>query len=90
MLERLNGIFAFAIWDRCKQRLFLARESMGIKPLYHAETPRGFLFASEMKALLADKSACRASGAFSRRRSIEAFAALPVKRLGEQNLGSLG
>lgn len=49
--ERLNGIFAFAIWDKSKRRLFLARDHMGIKPLYYSRTRDAFLFASEMKAL---------------------------------------
>ncbi|SEF03282.1 asparagine synthase (glutamine-hydrolysing) [Rhizobiales bacterium GAS188] len=52
ILERLNGIFAFAIYDCRSNELFLARDQMGIKPLYYAETPDGFVFASEIKALL--------------------------------------
>jgi asparagine synthase (glutamine-hydrolysing) len=68
MVEKLNGIFAFAIHDsRSVGRaegieqgdLFLARDHMGVKPLYFAETPRGFLFGSEMKALLRDRSLAR-------------------------------
>lgn len=52
MLQRLNGIFALAIWDRRQQSLLVARDALGVKPLYYAETPQGFVFASEIKALL--------------------------------------
>lgn len=52
-LDRLNGMFAFAIWDRQEQELVLARDRYGIKPLYYAELPGVFLFGSEVKAMLA-------------------------------------
>src|SRR5687768_562408 len=52
-VEQLEGMFAFAIWDRHKRQLLLARDRLGIKPLYYAITDRHLLFASEIKAILA-------------------------------------
>ena len=52
-VQHLHGMFAFAIWDKAKSRLFLARDRMGIKPLYYSQTESGFRFASNMQALLA-------------------------------------
>lgn len=53
MLPRLRGMFSLAIWDRQTRSVFLARDPYGIKPLYMARCERGWLFASQVKALLA-------------------------------------
>ena len=52
MLSQLNGIFAFALWDSRKQSLLIARDALGVKPLYYTTLNGRFAFASELKALL--------------------------------------
>lgn len=51
-LEKLNGIFAFAVWEKNAKQLFLARDRIGVKPLFYALHQGGLLFASEMKTIL--------------------------------------
>src|SRR6185369_9201069 len=54
-VDRFNGMFAFAIWSVSDSKLFLARDPLGMKPLYYTTLPgdQGFVFASEIKAFLA-------------------------------------
>jgi asparagine synthase (glutamine-hydrolysing) len=52
-VKRFDGMFAFAIWDRPRRRFFVARDRVGIKPLYWTRAAAGYAFASEIKALLA-------------------------------------
>lgn len=55
-VDELNGQWAFAIWDAKKDRVFLSRDRMGIRPLFYTVTPRAFVFASEIKSIFVDPS----------------------------------
>jgi asparagine synthase (glutamine-hydrolysing) len=59
VVTRLNGMFAFALWDQNARRLFMARDRTGIKPLYYAETAQGLIFGSELKTILVHPAVAR-------------------------------
>lgn len=59
ILNKLNGMFSMAVYDKTKKELFLARDRIGIKPLYYYYDDEKFLFGSEIKAILEDKSISR-------------------------------
>ena len=60
-LHEFRGMFAFAIWDVQRRLLFVARDPMGIKPLYYYESDRYFVFSSEVRTLLGNRSGAAAS-----------------------------
>ncbi len=65
-LDRFNGMFAFALWDRNRQTLFLARDRLGIKPLFYSLRPDGFVvFGSELKAVMRDPDVARDLDSFA-------------------------
>lgn len=53
-VKQLRGMFSFAVWDDCNKKLLLARDRVGIKPLYYSQSSTSFLFASEIKSILSD------------------------------------
>jgi asparagine synthase (glutamine-hydrolysing) len=58
-VHRLNGMFAFAVWDGPRERLWLVRDPVGVKPLFYHDDGRRLRFGSEIKAILADESVSR-------------------------------
>ena len=56
-IQDFNGMFAFALWDAAKQKLYLCRDRLGIKPLVYSQNDSSLIFASEIQALLQDESA---------------------------------
>jgi asparagine synthase (glutamine-hydrolysing) len=79
-VERLHGMFAFAIWDSAGQNLFLARDRMGIKPLYYAQSQKGFYFASNPQALLATGLFARDIDAVGLHHQLSLHAVIPAPR----------
>ncbi|QQQ79212.1 asparagine synthase (glutamine-hydrolyzing) [Saccharothrix sp. 6-C] len=76
LADRLNGMYAFAIWDARDRKLVMIRDRLGIKPLYYYRTPDGILFGSEPKAILANPIAERVVDTDGLRESL-AFAFTP-------------
>lgn len=74
-LSKFNGMFAFAIWDGARNRLFCARDRLGIKPLYFTETADGLVFGSEIKSLLLHSGLTKAANP----KTIHAFLVLGLQ-----------
>ncbi len=79
-MERLAGMFAFAIWDKQTQQLFLARDRMGIKPLYYAITDKALYFASNTEALLANPEIDRSIDPVGLHHQLSLHAVIPAPR----------
>ncbi len=86
-LERLNGIFAFGIWNEAERTLFLARDRLGVKPLFYADLDGCFIFGSEPKALLVHP---RVSTAVDAEGLAEIFALGPARTPGHAIYRDLG
>ena len=101
-VSRFNGMFAFAVWDKRQQSLFLARDRYGIKPVYYACWGQAFVFGSEQKALLAHQDSRRTldrralleyltfQNIFTDRTLIEGVRLLPAASVARIALGSDG
>ena len=79
-VARLHGMFAFAIWDSKRRNLFLARDRMGIKPLYYAHSQQGFFFASNPQSLLATGLFSTEIDAFGLHNQLSLHAVVPAPR----------
>ena len=78
---RLQGMFAFAIWDKNRQQLLLARDRCGIKPLYYSKTPQRLLFASNTRAIIhADKNVDKSIDATAMHHLFTLHAVVPAPR----------
>jgi asparagine synthase (glutamine-hydrolysing) len=78
--EKLTGMFAFAIWDRQRQSLFLARDRLGIKPLYFSQTSTAFYFASNPQALIATGHCDTSIDAVGLHHQLSLHAVIPAPR----------
>jgi len=72
-VKKLRGMFAFAIWDGWRRRLFVARDRVGIKPLYYAQAPNSLWFGSELKSILVEPEVPREINAAGIRRFLSFY-----------------
>ncbi|MBX2823095.1 MAG: N-acetylglutaminylglutamine amidotransferase [Gammaproteobacteria bacterium] len=79
-VARLTGMFAFAIWNQESRRLFVARDRMGIKPLYYSHNASGFMFASDTRSLLASGRVDKAFDAVGLHHHLTLHAVVPAPR----------